>query len=160
MKRKTVFHIMTPVLLVLALVLGTWRSTAAAIITNDTHSIGRQGIFVPGGFSPDNIQLTRLSQNEFRGGPVVFTRPMLRVRYINNAGREVGFPFALTYVFYNLHGFEQREWEEGELGIWYRDNATNQWRSCNAFQTKLANGDARIACVATQGTVFGLGRAR
>jgi hypothetical protein len=158
MKRLRGIHIAVAALLVVALLLGTWQSISAQFITNDTWAIGRQGIFVPGGFSQDNVELTRVHQSEVRGGPVIFKRPLLRLQYFNNEGSSLGIPFALTYVFYNLHGFEVRDWERGNLGIWYLDTTTSTWRSCNAFQTKLQNGDARIACVAPQSTLFGLGK--
>jgi hypothetical protein len=161
--RKPVVVMAVLAVVALAVLVGVWRSASAAYITSQSIVYGNQGIFIPGGFSSENVSLDRIAPREFRGATLVFKRPLLDLEFRNSGGGRVNIPFAMTYVFFVLSPGENRQFEKGQLGIYYKDLTTGFWRSC--YTAAVASGTAEeptttLACVAPQATIFGLGKPR
>lgn len=147
--------------LVLAVLAGVWRSASAATITENSIAFGKQGIFIPAGFSPENVSLKRIHPREFRGTPVIFKRPLLDLAFHSNAGSRVNTPFTMTYVYYALSRGETKQWEAGNLSIYYKELISKTWRRCNTVPVSGGSGEGAtttLSCVATQGTIYGLGK--
>ncbi len=146
------------ILLALAVVVGTFSSATAAYITSTNYEIGRQGIYIPGGFDPNNVKLTTVSKGNVGYAPVKFSRSVLRLRYISSDGTTNNTPFIMTYVYFTLKPWERKEYDKGTAGIYYLDLTTNAWKQCPSFiitGKNLPNG--RVACLASQYTWFGFG---
>jgi hypothetical protein len=146
------------ILLALAVVVGTFSSATAAYITSTNYEIGRQGIYIPGGFDPNHVKLTTVSAGNVGYAPVKFSRSVLRLRYISSDGTTNNTPFIMTYVYFTLKPWERKEYDKGTGGIYYLDLSTNTWKQCPSFiitGKNLPNG--RIACLASQYTLFGFG---
>jgi hypothetical protein len=143
--------------LILVVLAGAWRSASAAVTTDNSIAFGKQGIFIPAGFSPENVSLKR----EFRGAPVVFKRPLLDLAYHSDAGSRVNTPFTMTYVWYTLSKSETKQWEAGNLSIYYKELISKAWRPCPTVAVNSGSEEGStttVSCVATQGTVYGLGK--
>lgn len=163
MKKKSVIFLACSALLVLSILAGSWYSASAAFITDKGIFYGRQGIFVPGGLSTDFIKLSRISPSRYRGAPVAFNRPLMNLEFINSSGSHVSIPFAMTYVIYTISKAEMKQWDKGELSLYYKDVTTQAWKKCFTFAvsgTMNGEGTTNLTCVAPQATVFGLGRTR
>jgi hypothetical protein len=146
------------ILLALAVIVGTFSTATAAYITTTNYEIGRQGIYIPGGFDPNNVKLTTINAGNAGYAPVKFSRSVLRLRYISSTGNTIDTPFIMTYVYFTLKPWERKAYDNGTAGIYYLDLSTNSWKQCPSFiitGKNLPNG--RIACLATQYTLFGFG---
>jgi hypothetical protein len=68
----------------------------------------------------------------------------------------------MTYVYFNLYNWERKAYDKGNLGIYYKDVNTGNWKECPSFLTNNSGKtDGRIACLATQyNTVYGIGTPR
>jgi hypothetical protein len=145
----------------MGLVIGAWHSASAATVSDTNIAYGKQGIFIPGGFSTENVSLEKIGPREFRGRSVAFKRPLMNLEFRDNSGRKVSIPFAMTYVYYELSRSEAKQWDKGNLSIYYRDVTTGVWSKCNTVAVQGASGEeitTTLACVAPQATLFGLGR--
>ncbi len=157
MNRKLAVLIIIPILAVVAIY---WHNASAAFVDEKSIFYGKQGIFIPGGYSKENVSLNKVSQNEPTGAAVKFNRPLLELEFRNNDGSKVNIPFAMTYVIYTLSRSEIKQWENGELSIYYRDISSHAWQSCPTTAVNgTLNGEASTSlfCVAPQATLFGLG---
>jgi hypothetical protein len=146
------------ILLVLAVVVGTFSNATAAYITSTNYEIGRQGIYIPGGFDPNRVKLTTISAGNAGYAPVKFTRSVLSLRYTSSTGSTINTPFIMTYVYFTLKPGERKAYDNGTAGIYYLDLTDNNWKKCPSFiitGKNLPNG--RISCLATQYTWFGFG---
>jgi hypothetical protein len=163
-KRSNVFWIIS-VLLIAAAITITWHQASAKVITENSIAFGKQGIFIPGGLSPEIVSLDRLSPGEFRGGPIVFKRPLMVLGFKDSDGRRASIPFALTFVYYQLNQAEQRQWDKGTLNIYYRDVNSSSWNSCSTTPVtgppdEEGKANITLSCPAPQATIFGLGSTR
>jgi hypothetical protein len=161
MNRKTAGIAVLSIFMVLGVVFVVWRSASAATISENHIAFGKQGIFVPGGFSPENVSLDRIHPREFRGRSVSFKRPLMDLAFRDNDGRQVSIPFAMTYIYYELSRSEKKQWDKGNLSIYYQDVTTGVWTKCNSVPVNSGSGEevsTTLACVAPQATLFGLGR--
>jgi len=162
MNKKTAIFL-TLSALVLAVLAGAWHNASAVTITENSIAFGKQGIFIPAGFSPENVSLKRIHQREFSGAPVIFKRPLLDLAYHSNAGSRVNTPFVMTYVYFTLSKGETRQWEDGKLSIYYKELIIQAWRPFNTLAVNGGSGEdstTTLSCVATQGTIYGLGKTR
>lgn len=158
MSTKMRLFSMISILLVLAVVVGTFSNATAAYITSTNYEIGRQGIYIPGGFNPNNVKLSTISSGNVGYAPVKFSRSVLSLRFIADDGTTNNTPFIMTYVYFTLKPWERKAYDKGEAGIYYLDLTDNNWKQCPSFiitGKNLPNG--RISCLATQYTWFGFG---
>lgn len=144
-----------PMLIAFAMVAGVFQPALAQDTLTNTYAVGNQGIWSPTEFNTANLWVEKTSKS---GGSIRFARAPIMVRGENDQGSEINQPFVLTYVFFNLHPWELRAYENGYLKIYYQDNATGFWKECNTYLAKTGDGYSRIACVAPQyNTVYGIG---
>jgi hypothetical protein len=159
-KKFRLFSVIS-VLLVLAVIAGVFSTANAAYITSTNYEIGRQGIYIPGGFNPLNVKLTTINAGNAGYAPVKFSRSVLRLRYVSSTGNTIDTPYIMTYVYFTLKPWERKAYDNGTAGIYYLDLTDNNWKQCPSFiitGKNLPNG--RIACLATQYTLFGFGYKR
>lgn len=144
------------ILLALAVVVGTFSSATAAYITTTNYEIGRQGIYIPGGFDPNHVKLSKTGGVGY--APVTFRRGVLHLRYISSDGTTNNTPFIMTYVYFTLNARERKAYDKGTAGIYYLDLTDHNWKVCPSFMITGKNlPDGRVACLATQYTYFGFG---
>jgi hypothetical protein len=144
------------VLAVFALVVGVFQTALAQDSFTNTYAVGNQGIWSPTEFNTANLWVEKSSKSG--GGTVRFSRTPIMVHGESDSGSEINQPFVLTYVFFNLHPWELRAYENDYLKIYYQDNATGFWKECTTYLAKTGNGHSRVACVAPQyNTVYGIG---
>ncbi len=159
-KKFRLFSVIS-VLLVLAVIAGVFSTANAAYITSTNYEIGRQGIYIPGGFNPLNVKLTTINAGNAGYAPVKFSRSVLRLRYVSSTGNTIDTPYIMTYVYFTLKPWERKAYDNGTAGVYYLDLTDNNWKQCPTFiitGKNLPNG--RIACLATQYTLFGFGYKR
>ena len=131
---------------------------AVAYITSTNYEIGRQGIYIPNGFDPNYVKLTTVNAGNAGYAPVKFSRSVLRLHFISSSGNTINTPYIMTYVYFTLKPWERKEYDKGTAGIYYLDLTDNNWKQCPSViitGKNLPNG--RIACLATQYTLFGVG---
>jgi hypothetical protein len=181
MNKKNAISAFFTLAMMLALLVGTWQSAAAQDATPSAPStsnaqtaieFGRQGVFIPAGFSSNNVTVEKVERSDLSAfTPVKFIRPLLRLKFTTDAGSTNNTPFVLTNVFYNLVSFERAAWDRGELSIYYRDVNDSTWKKCNTFlvddspvatsedETPGVRGSSggRVACAVPQFTLVGLG---
>jgi hypothetical protein len=144
-----------PILVVFAMVVGVFQPALAQDTLTNTYAVGNQGIWSPTEFNTGNLWVEKTSKS---GGTIRFSRSPIMVYGENDQGSKINQPFVLTYVFFNLHPWELRAYENEYLKIYYKDNATGFWKECTTYLAKAGNGYSRIACVAPQyNTVSGIG---
>lgn len=163
MIRHKKFSLALAILLALAMVVGVFQSSlAAANITSNSYFLGNQGIYVPGGLDRDVIKLSRPRSTELAGAPVRFTHPTIKLHFKGESGQGIHFPWVLTYVIFNLNAKERRLWESGDLHIYYKDVRDNSWNICSSetFYPKINAPNGRLACLAPQYSIYGVGTAR
>jgi hypothetical protein len=148
MDKKRLFSGFASLILALVVLAGSFQSASAAFITDNAYVIGNQGFFVPAGFDSDLMFLERASMD---GSPVTFAQTPVRI-VLEGEG---SMPF--TYIFFELDPWEQRAYTNEDLHIYFRDNATGFWSTCNAFVVNDHEDNFRIACVASQPTTYGIG---
>ncbi len=158
MSKKIRLFSVISVLLVLAIIAGVFSTANAAYITSTNYEIGRQGIYIPGGFNPLNVKLSTISAGNAGYAPVKFSRSVLRLRYISSDGTTNNTPYIMTYVYFTLKSWERKAYDKGTAGIYYLDLATHTWKEYPSFMITSKNlPNGRIACLATQYTMFGFG---
>lgn len=162
MKKKPATIIAVSALLLLAILAVAWGSASAAYVNDKSMVFGNQGIFVPAGLDQDNYSLTRISPSQYRGASIDFKRPLMDLE-IHSQGHQINIPYSMTYVFYSLHQSEVKQWDKGELSLYYKDLTTGIWTTCPTVAVaSSANKQSTytLACVAPQATLFGLGKRR
>ena len=162
MKKKPAIIIAVSALLLLAILAVAWGSASAAYVNDKSMVFGKQGIFVPAGLDRDNYSLTRISPSQYRGAVIDFKRPLMALE-IHSGGHQINVPYAMTYVFYTLGQSEVRQWNKGELSLYYKDLTTGIWTTCPTVAVASSANDtvtSTLACVAPQATLFGLGKHR
>ena len=161
MSKKVRLFSVISVLLVLAVIAGVFSTANAAYITSTNYEIGRQGIYIPGGFNPLNVKLTTINAGNAGYAPVKFSRSVLRLRYVSSTGNTINTPYIMTYVYFTLKPWERKAYDNGTAGIYYLDLTDNNWKQCPSFIITGKNlPHGRIACLASQYTLFGFGYKR
>jgi hypothetical protein len=155
--RKVRLSIML-VIMVLGLLLAPLEAASAATFTETSADFGGQGLVMPAGLDPANLEVTKVGPMDVADAHVKFMGPVLDIQYIAN-GQELASPAALTYVYFNMNSTERIAWDRGTADIYYRDHTSGSWFRCGTtFLVEGANPPyGRLACIAPQFTLFGVG---
>ncbi len=156
MRKKRLLTIAVTLMLVLVVFAGTWQGSSAAFITSNTYQIGNLGIYIPNGFNPDNIYIKKVSKSSFGGVPGKFSRALMELYFVSDSGSRNYTPYVLTYAYFNLNSIERHAWENGKLGIYYKDVNSGTWKSCYTFYNPNILDNGRASCLASQYTTYGL----
>ena len=156
MRKKRILTIVVTLILALAVFAGTWQGSSAAFVTSNTYQIGNLGIYIPNGFNPDNVYIKRVSKSSVGGAPGKFSRALMELYFVSDSGSRNYTPYVLTYVYFNLNSIERHAWEKGNLGIYYKDVSTGNWKSCYTFYNPNILDNGRVSCLASQYTTYGL----
>lgn len=146
------------VILALSMLTATWGTALAVSYTETSADFGGQGIVMPAGLSQDSLQIelrkpTSISNAKFR-----FRGPLMDVGYSVD-GQELVSPPSLMYIYFNMNTAERAAWDRGTANIYFLDRSTNAWKNCGTtFVVQPDNPQTgRLACVAPQLTLYGLG---
>jgi hypothetical protein len=140
-----------------ALVAFTAQAVFAVSYTDTSADFSGRGVVMPSGLDPDGLEVELLSPSTVEGAPHFFTDAIMDISY-SIGEDELATPLSLTYVYYNLDVVERDGWEEGRTSLYYEDRATGQWVKCASFFVSGgSSGNGRLACLAPQFTMFGIG---
>lgn len=167
-KQKAVTMVLSLILAVTVLAGAAGPAMAQTYMDDTTIEQGRQGVHLPGGFSSDVVHITRVPRGDAGWTPFRLVRDPIELHFTTAEGRNNNTPFVMTYVYFVVNNAQMRQYENGELNVYYLDVRDNTWRQCaNTFIVADKNEDpennrqgGRIACLATQYTLFGLGSPR
>ena len=163
MSKKRTLTVIFSLAMALAMFAGVWQPASAAFITKNGYAVGNQGIFIPGGLNPDIAWATKANRSSLGFTPIRFSRDPIMLHFENTSGSKVNTPFVLSYVFFKLYPWEERAYKNGDLGIWYKDVNTHQWKQCSSFLIPSNKKDEkpRLACAVTQwNTTYGIAEKR
>lgn len=130
----------------------------ADTLTETSLDLNGQGVLVPGGYNAEALSVTKLDPYAYSDSQVRFMGQLLDVQFLADGAR-LAFPTALTYVYFNMNQTERVAWDAGQAGIYFQDPAGGSWLACSStFLVAGANPpEGRLACIATQSGVYGLG---
>lgn len=135
----------------------TARFAYADTITDTGVILNDQGVLVPSGYDPAQVVVTRVEPNTV-SSPFRFVSPLIDILFVSGS-TEIAVPVSLTYVYFNMNHIERAAWDEGRAGIYFQAENSSLWTSCSS--TFLVSGanlpDGRLACIAPQSAVYGLG---
>ena len=143
------------VFVALALVVGSSGSALAATFTTDTtYCVGNECSFTPAGGDVTTLVGNDITISRVSASYPFFAQSPLMLNWNGD-----GF-MPMTYVFFELQGWEWRAYENGSLDILVQNPNSGLWEVCPSFGVLNASGElgGRIACVAPYpNTIYGKG---
>ena len=143
------------VFIALALLVGSAGSAKAATFNTDTtYCIGGECTFTPAGGDQTNLVANNIWITRTSVSYPYFAQTPVMLHWDGD-----GF-MPMTYVFFELQGWEWRAYDSGHLDILVQNPSSGLWEVCPSFGVANTSGDlgGRIACVAPYAnTVYGKG---
>jgi hypothetical protein len=154
-QKRVVLAALCTAFLTLALTAGL---ASADTITDNGVDLNDQGVLVPAGFDPEQLSVALVDPGTVSGSPFRFVSPLMDIQFMSGAA-EVDIPSKLTYVYFNMNHIERSAWDQGRAGIYFQTPSASAWTACSS--TFLVSGEnpphGRLACIAPQSGIYGLG---